>query len=190
MKSAVQGNIKIEIDRDLCIGAASCSILAPKTFVLDDQGKVDLLEGEWDELTSIEAAADSCPVRAIIVTKLDDLADGHDQLNQSAPVDSTQTLDIDVIMAELKTVLDPELGINVVDLGLVYGVYQNDSTLNVDMTLTTPGCPLINEFIQSVHQALIKLDGVDDVIVNLTFDPPWTPDKMSPEAAEELGFLL
>ena len=69
MKTITQGNLKIEIDRDLCIGAASCAMIAPQTFVLDDEGKVDLLDGQWDDPATIEAAAESCPVRAIVLTQ-------------------------------------------------------------------------------------------------------------------------
>jgi metal-sulfur cluster biosynthetic enzyme len=95
----------------------------------------------------------------------------------------------EIVMQKLRTVLDPELGINIVDLGLVYAVYLDGSTISVDLTLTTPGCPLIAEFINNASSALKSIEGVGDVIVNLVFEPLWTPDKMSDEAKEELGFI-
>src|SRR4051812_44687926 len=119
MNSARKDNLLIEIDRDLCIGAASCSIIAPNTFVLDDQGKVDILEGELDEAQAIIAAADSCPVRAITITEVEGQKQGQTSAVAEAEA-STRTIDPvahqDILNA-LKTVLDPELGINIVDLG-------------------------------------------------------------------------
>jgi metal-sulfur cluster biosynthetic enzyme len=94
------------------------------------------------------------------------------------------------VLEHLKTVLDPELGINIVDLGLVYGTQITNNNLKVDLTLTTPGCPLINEFIQNAKEALAQIEGVGSITINITFDPPWSPQRMSPEAAEELGLLL
>lgn len=94
------------------------------------------------------------------------------------------------IVNQLKQVLDPELGINIVDLGLVYAIESKDQNLAITLTLTTPGCPLINEFVNSVRLAISHLDGVGEVTINLTFDPPWTPARMTPEAAEELGLIL
>ena len=186
MTTVQKDNLQIEVDRELCIGAASCSIIAPNTFALDSGGKVVILEGDWDDEATIEAAAESCPVRAIVLTKIETALAASPKAEETPVI---ALFDQEVVMDKLKTVLDPELGINVVDLGLVYGVYQNGTTLSVDMTLTTPGCPLINEFMRSVREALLTLEGVVDVVVNLTFDPPWDPSKMSTEAAEELGFI-
>jgi metal-sulfur cluster biosynthetic enzyme len=95
----------------------------------------------------------------------------------------------EAVYTQLKTVLDPELGINIVDLGLIYGVSVQGGVIHIDLTLTTPACPLLTEFLQTIHQSLKQLPGVSDVVVDLVFDPPWTPAKMSPEAAEELGMI-
>src|SRR5690606_13030335 len=104
--------------------------------------------------------------------------------------ESDNSGDEEAIKAALKNVLDPELGINVVDLGLIYGIHQSSGAVTIDLTLTTPGCPMINEFCASVKQAVQQLPGINDVQVNLTFDPPWNPSKMSPEAADELGLFI
>lgn len=94
----------------------------------------------------------------------------------------------DQIIKKLKSVNDPELGINIVDLGLIYDVdVKPDGLINIKMTLTTPGCPLGAMFDQLVGEAVKTIPGVKDVKIELTFDPPWTPDRMSQEAKDRLG---
>lgn len=94
--------------------------------------------------------------------------------------------DQDVFNA-LKGVIDPELGINVVDLGLVYGVEINEEAVRVEMTLTSPGCPLAGLIDQMVKSAVGKLEGVERVELELVWDPPWIPAMMSEEVREEFG---
>ncbi len=94
--------------------------------------------------------------------------------------------DQDVFNA-LKGVIDPELGINVVDLGLVYGVEINEGVVRVEMTLTSPGCPLAGLIDQMVKSAVGKLKGVERVELELVWDPPWIPAMMSEEVREEVG---
>lgn len=94
--------------------------------------------------------------------------------------------DQDVFNA-LKGVIDPELGINVVDLGLVYGVEINEEAVRVEMTLTSPGCPLAGLIDQMVKSAVGKLEGVERVELELVWDPPWIPAMMSEEIREEFG---
>lgn len=92
----------------------------------------------------------------------------------------------------LKKVIDPELGIDIVSLGLIYQVEVTKSgMIMIAMTLTTPGCPLAGVFGSLVKDALSEIEGLDvqkQVVVDLTFDPPWVPDMMSQEARAELGF--
>lgn len=94
------------------------------------------------------------------------------------------------LLETLKNVPDPELGISIVDLGLVYDV-KPDKKGNVEvvMTLTTMGCPLFELIEKPVIDELKKIKGVKEVSVELTFDPPWSPDKMSKEARVKLGFF-
>ncbi len=95
----------------------------------------------------------------------------------------------DEVMNALKAVYDPEIGINIVDLGLVYGVNVEDSTVNVDMTLTSPACPL-GPIIQTQAHAILtsNFEDVDDVKINLVWNPPWDPRTMASEDAKlELG---
>ena len=88
----------------------------------------------------------------------------------------------------LKTVYDPEIPVDIYELGLIYKVDLSDERLlTVDMTLTAPGCPVAGEMPGWVEGAVRGIEGVDDVKVNMTFEPPWTPEKMSDEAKLELG---
>lgn len=95
----------------------------------------------------------------------------------------------DQIIEKLRNCLDPELGINIVDLGLVYGINIDGSSVNVILTLTTPGCPLDSYFVKDITSKLKEIKGISDVAVELTFDPPWSPSKMSQESKDILGFV-
>lgn len=95
----------------------------------------------------------------------------------------------DKVIDKLRQCLDPELGINIVDLGLIYSINIDTSKINVLMTLTTAGCPLESYFVQDITSKLKTLKGVSDVSVELTFEPPWTPTKMSEESKDLLGFV-
>lgn len=89
----------------------------------------------------------------------------------------------------LKKVVDPELGINIVDLGLVYSVnIHDDGKVHVRMTLTAIGCPLAATIIEDVKNAVVSLEGVTEVQPELVFSPPWNADMMSEEAKLQLGF--
>ncbi|MBI2616779.1 metal-sulfur cluster assembly factor [Candidatus Gottesmanbacteria bacterium] len=95
-----------------------------------------------------------------------------------------------LLLGQLQNVPDPELGISIVELGLIYDV-KADTKGNVEvlMTLTTMGCPLFELIADPIKATLQKLEGVKKVDVELTFDPPWSPDKMSKEAKVKLGFF-
>lgn len=92
------------------------------------------------------------------------------------------------LLEVLKVVIDPEIGINIVDLGLVYEVESVEDTNTITMTLTTPGCPMHNSITSWVENVVKHLEPEKKVIVNLVWEPQWTPDKMSLEAKNELGF--
>jgi metal-sulfur cluster biosynthetic enzyme len=97
--------------------------------------------------------------------------------------------DQEQILNALKTVKDPELNINVVDLGLVYTIQSHEDQVDVEMTLTTPACPAGPEILRNAVGALEKLDGVAKANVKLVMSPPWSPDRMSDEARDELGIF-
>lgn len=107
----------------------------------------------------------------------------------SIPAEELERITGDVIKS-LKTVYDPEIPVDIYELGLIYKVDLNDDRLlTVDMTLTAPGCPVAEEMPGWVEGAVRGVEGVEDVKVNMTFEPPWTPEKMSDEAKLELGWL-
>jgi metal-sulfur cluster biosynthetic enzyme len=89
----------------------------------------------------------------------------------------------------LRNVHDPELGVNIVDLGLVYGVDISDSTVHVTYTLTTMGCPIGPLIEAEIRQFVEGLDGVDTVEAEMVLRPPWSPEMMSEEAKAALGFF-
>lgn len=87
----------------------------------------------------------------------------------------------------LSTVMDPELGFNIVDLGLVYDIEIDGDTVNVTMTLTYMGCPAGPQMVAAARQAVERLEGVEHANINLVFSPPWTPDMMREEIRWILG---
>jgi metal-sulfur cluster biosynthetic enzyme len=94
------------------------------------------------------------------------------------------------ILAALRQVRDPELMVNIVDLGLIYGIEVDEadekSNVRVSMTMTTPACPFGPELIREVKEVLSGMEGVATVDVQITLSPPWTPDRMTEEARDEL----
>ena len=94
------------------------------------------------------------------------------------------------VVEALKGVYDPEIPVNIYDLGLIYNVDISESgDVNIDMTLTAPGCPVAETFPGMVEQAVVMVEGVSSAHVELVWDPPWTMDRMSEEARLELGFM-
>ncbi len=93
------------------------------------------------------------------------------------------------VIEKLKQVIDPELDVNIYDLGLVYEVDVEDDYCHILMTLTTPACPLSGVFDEMVRQEVAGLEGLNQIEVDITFDPRWTPDDMSDEARDQLGHM-
>ena len=94
------------------------------------------------------------------------------------------------IVSMLKTVFDPEIPVNIYDLGLIYKVdVAENGVVNIDMTLTAPNCPAVDFIVEDVKMKVEAIEGVSEVNVNIVFDPPWDKDMMSEEAKLELGFL-
>ena len=93
------------------------------------------------------------------------------------------------LVAALRSVKDPELNLNVVDLGLVYSIQTHDDRVEVEMTLTSPACPVGPEILRNAVSALEKVDGVTKADVRLVMSPPWSPERMSDAARDELGFF-
>jgi metal-sulfur cluster biosynthetic enzyme len=97
--------------------------------------------------------------------------------------------DQDAILNALRTVKDPELNVNVVDLGLVYTIQAHADEVDVEMTLTSPACPAGPEILRNAAGALEKLEGVSKANVRLVMSPPWSPERMSDAARDELGIF-
>ena len=116
-------------------------------------------------------------------------------MNQTALQESAipkQELDefTNKLVIALKTVYDPEIPVDIYELGLIYKVDVSDTKdVAVDMTLTAPNCPVAGEMPGNVKAALETVEGIGEVTVNMTFDPPWTPERMSEEAKLELNMF-
>jgi metal-sulfur cluster biosynthetic enzyme len=94
------------------------------------------------------------------------------------------------IYKNLEKVVDPEIGINIVDLGLIYQLdIDNDNNVTILMTLTAPNCPVGEEILEGVEYAGTRIDEVNDVKINLTFNPPWNPEKISDAAKYYMGIM-
>ncbi|MGH6989713.1 MAG: iron-sulfur cluster assembly protein [Stellaceae bacterium] len=105
----------------------------------------------------------------------------------SDPADDVMT---ERVVEALKTVRDPEIPVNLIDLGLIYELLVNkDGTVYIEMTLTTPACPAAVALPGEVEDAVGQVDGVSDVRVKVVWEPTWTPERMSEEARLELGLL-
>jgi FeS assembly SUF system protein len=98
--------------------------------------------------------------------------------------------DEDDVVDALRGVYDPEIPVNLYDLGLIYDLkIESDGTVNIDMSLTAPGCPVAGEMPGQVARAVAEVEGVGEVTVRLVWDPPWTPERMSEDARLALGML-
>jgi metal-sulfur cluster biosynthetic enzyme len=93
------------------------------------------------------------------------------------------------LIEALKQVIDPELMVNIVDLGLIYSVNQEDRKVSVEMTLTSPACPAGPQIVQQAKMALERLEDVDEAKITITLSPPWTPDRMTDDAKDMLGIF-
>ena len=92
------------------------------------------------------------------------------------------------VITILKDIYDPEIPVNIYEIGLIYEIHiEDDSTVKIVMTLTTPNCPVAESLPSEVRQRIKEIEGVKDVDLELTFEPPWTMEMLSPEARLELG---
>ena len=94
----------------------------------------------------------------------------------------------EAVYEALRECYDPEIPVNIVDLGLVYAVRINENLVEVDFTLTAPGCSMSGMIRDDIQNRLLQLEGVEDARVNIVWDPLWTPDRMSEDARKALGF--
>lgn len=99
-----------------------------------------------------------------------------------------EALSAEQVRLALRRVKDPEIGLNIIDLGLVYEVTVDGADVNVDMSLTSPGCPAGPQILQEAEEQVRSLTGVGAVTVNLVWSPPWTPERIEPRVRAYLGF--
>ena len=109
-----------------------------------------------------------------------------------APIDpaTTPVASEDAVVAALKSVYDPEIPVDIYELGLIYDLnIAGDGTVTIEMSLTAPGCPVAGEMPGQVAGAVAEVSGVGEVTVRLVWDPPWTPERMSEDARLALGMI-
>jgi metal-sulfur cluster biosynthetic enzyme len=109
--------------------------------------------------------------------------------SKPAATEDAAELDDGALIDALREVIDPELMINIVDLGLVYSINHTERKVQVEMTLTSPACPAGPQIISQAKMSLEKLAAVDTAEIKLTMSPPWTPDRMTDEARDQLGIF-
>jgi metal-sulfur cluster biosynthetic enzyme len=110
------------------------------------------------------------------------------EIPMSEPENSTATVDVEEVMEALSNVIDPELGLDFVELGLVYGVEIDGGRVRVTYTLTTPGCPIGPQVAEQIEEFVGDVEGVKNVESELVFTPAWSPERMSEDAKFALGF--
>ena len=122
---------------------------------------------------------------------MDDANFKPDDAQPSAALSQTELDEItDLLVEKLKTVYDPEIPVDIYELGLIYKVdVSDDKDVAVEMTLTAPGCPVAGEMPEWVEDAVMSVPGIKSCTVNLVFDPPWDPSRMSDEAKLQLNMF-
>ena len=142
-----------------------------------------------DDIKAPEALADAAPATeaAVPAPAAPDLR-VQPTVSSTLPPEEVERITADLI-GVLKTVYDPEIPVNIYELGLIYKVDLDDNrNLTIDMTLTAPGCPVAGEMPGWVENAAMSVEGVNEVTVNMVFDPPWGPERMSEEAQVALNW--
>ena len=132
------------------------------------------------------------PVAASVLPVASDCCSStSSECSTAGQADVAESTDVDdaALIDALREVIDPELMINIVDLGLVYSINHTDRKVNVEMTLTSPACPAGPQIIMQSKLALEKVNGVDSAEIKLTMSPPWTPARMTDEARDQLGIF-
>ena len=133
------------------------------------------------------------PVTDEVMSEQPDVTPPEAEAPADAPADAVAESLPGVISADqaklaLRRVKDPELNLNIVDLGLVYDIAVDGGTVRVDMSLTSPGCPSGPEIMGEAEQQIRTLPGVTDVQMNLVWSPPWTPERIEPRVRAYMGF--
>ncbi len=125
--------------------------------------------------------------------KADYIQSEEDEFDQDAkpeePAPGIETITEDKVMEILSDIYDPEIPVDIVNLGLIYGVNIENGNVNIKMTLTSPACPTAGQMVQEAQMLIEELPGVKEVKIDVVWDPPWDPSKMSEEAKKALGYM-
>jgi cysteine desulfuration protein SufE len=183
------GRLRFSADSDAIITKGIISLLLK---VYDNQTPADILAANEDFIEQIGLKENLSPTRAnglvSMIATIKAYAASF-QAVPAAPKKAGAELEPDIIAA-LRNVYDPEIPVNVYDLGLIYEIQADaDGVVFVKMTLTAPNCPIADEVVAQVQEAVADVPGVKEVQVDLVFEPEWTTDRMSEEAKLELGML-
>jgi cysteine desulfuration protein SufE len=189
---AEDGRLRFAADSDAIITKGIISLLLR---VYDGQTPADILASEEAFIEQIGLKENLSPTRAnglvsMIATIKAYAASFREALAApAAPAAGKGGLEDDIVLA-LRQVYDPEIPVNVYDLGLIYDVQADaDGQVFIKMTLTAPNCPIADDVVAQVREAVADVPGVKDIEVELVFEPEWTTDRMSEEAKLELGML-
>lgn len=190
------GRLHFAADSDAIITKGIISLLLR---VYDGQTPEDILAADESFLDRIGLKENLSPTRANGLVSMIRTIKGYAAAAKSAPASPAasatpdRNTDVDLqddIVAALRNVYDPEIPVNVYDLGLIYEIKsEGTGKVSVKMTLTAPNCPIADEVVAQVREAVADVPGVTDVAVELVFEPEWTTDRMSEEAKLELGML-
>ena len=183
------GRLRFAADSDAIITKGIISLLLR---VYDNQVPADILASDESFIEQIGLKENLSPTRAnglvSMIATIKAYAASF-QAAATAPAPEKHDLEDDVILA-LRQVYDPEIPVNVYDLGLIYEIQADaDGVVFVKMTLTAPNCPIADDVVAQVREAVSDVPGVKEVQVDLVFEPEWTTDRMSEEAKLELGML-
>ena len=183
------GRLRFAADSDAIITKGIISLLLR---VYDNQAPADILASDENFIEQIGLKENLSPTRAnglvSMIATIKAYAASF-QAAATAPAPEKHDLEDDVILA-LRQVYDPEIPVNVYDMGLIYDIQADaDGQVFIRMTLTAPNCPIADDVVAQVREAVSDVPGVKDVQVELVFEPEWTTDRMSEEAKLELGML-
>lgn len=180
------GRLYFAADSDAIITKGIISLLLR---VYDGQTPADILDADEEFLSQIGLKENLSPTRANGLVSMVQTIKDYALSMKDAPAAAPRSLEDDIVNA-LRTVYDPEIPVNVYELGLIYDIQaEPDGQVFIKMTLTAPNCPIADEVVAQVHEAVADVPGVKDVQVDLVFEPEWTTDRMSEEAKLELGML-
>ncbi len=182
----VEGRLYFAADSDAIITKGIISLLLK---VYNGQKPEDILSADEGFIEQIGLKENLSPTRANgLVSMIETIKQYAASFSAPEPA-AGKDLEADIVLA-LRQVYDPEIPVNVYDLGLIYDIQVDaDGQVFIKMTLTAPNCPIADEVVMQVREAVADVPGVKDVQVDLVFEPEWTTDRMSEEAKLELGLL-